>query len=140
MKRYVTVISLLLIFLSACSRSEIIGLTEPVKSINGTWKISQATRNGTDLTNSFNFSHFSIKFTDSTYTIDSLVPFAVEGSGSYHFDDPQYPFKILFMQQDSTMKEFNLQFPIVNGVRNIVLTFSPGCTSNSYQYTLQKTN
>ncbi len=140
MKRYLIVISSLLIFLSACNREEVIGLTEPIKSINGTWRISQALRNGTDLTNSFDFSHFSIKFTDSTYTIDSLVPFAVEGSGTYRFDNPQYPFKIQFIQQDSSARAFNLQYPIVNGVRNIILSFSPGCTSNTYQYTLQKTN
>lgn len=129
-----------MMFLGSCNKNEVLGLTEPIKSINGTWKISQATRNGTDLTNGFNFSHFKINFADSAYSIDNLVPFAIEENGTYQFDNPQYPFKILFHEQDSSVKEFNIQYPIVNGVRNIILTFSPGCQSNSYQYTLQKFN
>ncbi|ANI89644.1 hypothetical protein A9P82_10305 [Arachidicoccus ginsenosidimutans] len=130
-----------LMLFSNCHREDILQYKqEPVKSIAGTWKIIGATRNGTDLINRFDFSHFKITFTDSSYTIDSLVPFIVTQNGKYHLDDPQYPFKIYFETQDNSSKELDLKYPSTNGVRNIVLTFSPGCSSNSYTYTLQKVN
>ena len=113
---------------------------EPMKNIAGSWAIIHATRNGTDLTSSFDFSHFRIVFTDSTYAIDSLVPFIVNTNGKWVFDDPQYPFNIVFTPKDSSAVKAPFLFPVTGGVRNIVLTFSPGCPTNSYQYTLQKAN
>jgi hypothetical protein len=113
---------------------------ESTKVINGTWKIINASRNGTDLTSRFNFSHFSITFNDGSYTLDSIVPFVVAQNGSYHLDDPQYPYKIYFQAQNDSTKELDFQYPVINGVRNIILVFSPGCSSNNYIYTLQKVN
>ncbi len=67
----------------------LIAPSEPVKSLSGNWQIIKATRNGTDLTARFDFSQFRIRFADSTYTIDSLVPFIVSRSGKMGlFDDP----------------------------------------------------
>ncbi|MDR0792987.1 MAG: DUF5004 domain-containing protein [Chitinophagaceae bacterium] len=113
---------------------------ESTKLITGTWKIIDVSRNGTDLIGRFDFSHFRITFSDSAYTLDSLVPFVVAQNGTYHLDDPQYPFKIYFQTQNNAAQELNFQYPVINGVRNIILAFAPGCSSNNYTYTLQKVN
>lgn len=124
----------------ACKQERLVISSEPVKELSGSWSIIKATRNGTDLTSRFDFSHFRINFSDSSYTIDSLVPFIVSRNGKWSFDDPQYPFNINFTETDSAEKTSALQFPVVSGQRNVTITFSPGCTLNSYQYTLQKAN
>lgn len=124
--------------LFSCKPEHLMVPSEPVKNISGNWQIIKATRNGTDMTSRFDFTHFRILFTDSTYAIDSLVPFIVNKNGRWAFDDPQYPFNISFVATDSASKSSALQFPVTNGVRNLIITFSPGCTLNSYQYTLQK--
>lgn len=132
---------LIMAMLFSCHREDFpTNYHESVKSLNGTWKIVDAVRNGTDLTSRFDFSHFKITFSDSSYAIDSLVPFVVSQNGKYHLDDPGYPFKIYFETQNDSAKELDLEYPIVNGARNIILTFSPGCSSNTYTYTLQKVN
>ncbi|MES1249784.1 MAG: DUF5004 domain-containing protein, partial [Chitinophaga rupis] len=43
-----------------------------------------------------------------------------------------------FVATDSAARSSGLQFPVTNGQRNLIITFSPGCTLNSYQYTLEK--
>jgi hypothetical protein len=111
--------------------------TETVKNVSGAWEIVRATENGANLMPYFNFSNFRITFTDSTYAIDSLVPFIVSRNGKWAFNDPQYPFSIMFTPTDSATVSSPLQFPVVGGVRNLIITFSPGCPQNSYQYTLQ---
>ena len=114
---------------------------EALKNITGSWGIIHATRNGTDMTNGFDFTKFRIVFTDSTYAVDSLLPFIVTTKGRWVFDDPQYPFSLIFTPTDSSKSiTAPFLFPVTGGVRNIILTFSPGCPSNSYQYTLQKVN
>ena len=126
--------------LFSCKIEHVNPPNEPMKNIAGSWGIIHATRNGTDLTSSFDFSHFRIVFTDSTYAIDSLVPFVVSRNGRWAFDDPQYPFNLIFSPADSPNVSTPFTFPVTGGVRNIILTFSPGCPSNAYQYTLQKAN
>jgi Domain of unknown function (DUF5004) len=126
--------------LFACKPEHLIIPSEPVKDVSGNWQIIKATRNGTDLTARFDFSHFRIQFSDSSYTIDSLVPFIVSKNGKWAFDNPNYPFYLSFTATDSSAKTSPLLYPVVNGQRNIIITFSPGCTLNSYQYTLQKAN
>jgi len=111
---------------------------EPVKSLKGNWRITGVARNGNDLTNFFDFSKFRINFTDSSYTLSEKVPFLVTESGTWHFDDPQYPFQLALKAKDSTEKISPLVFPIVGGKRTMVLTLSPGCKSNIYQYNLEK--
>jgi hypothetical protein len=115
---------------------------EPVKDISGTWSILGAARNGTDLTGGFDFTRFRITFTDSTYKIDSLLPFFVNATtGKWAFNDPKYPFTLILTPTDSSAAvSCPLVFPVVGGMRNMILTFSPGCTANSYQYTLQRVN
>jgi hypothetical protein len=124
----------------ACRPERLTIPSEPVKDLSGNWQIIKATRNGTDLTARFDFSHFRIHFSDSSYTIDSLVPFIVSRNGKWSFDDPNYPFALSFRATDSSAKTSPLLYPVTGGQRNIIVTFSPGCSLNSYQYTLQKAN
>lgn len=128
-----------LIFLS-CKKEEVSIPAEPVKEINGSWKIIKALRNGVDMTARFDFSKFRINFSDSNYTISNLVPFIVNANGAWKFDDPEYPFVMSFQANGDTLKTSAVQYPVVKGVRNIVISFSPGCQLNTYQYTLEKEN
>ncbi|HLZ87337.1 MAG TPA: DUF5004 domain-containing protein [Puia sp.] len=125
----------------SCKVEHLTPPNEPMKNIAGSWGIIHAIRNGTDMTNGFDFTKFRIVFTDSTYAIDSLLPFIVTTRGKWVFDDPQYPFNLIFTPADSSRSiTAPFLFPVTGGVRNIIFTFSPGCPSNSYQYTLQKVN
>ncbi|HEX6429640.1 MAG TPA: DUF5004 domain-containing protein [Niastella sp.] len=124
----------------ACKPELLVVASEPVKDLSGNWQIIKATRNGTDLTQRFDFSRFRIHFTDSTYTIDSLVPFIVSRNGKWAFDDPTYPFTLSLKATDSSAKSSPLLYPVTGGQRNLIITFSPGCSLNTYQYTLQKAN
>ena len=128
------------LLLLACKPERLVAPNEPVKALSGSWQIIKATRNGADLTSRFDFSKFRIHFTDSSYTIDSLVPFVVSKNGKWAFDDPTYPFQISFAPPDSSRKFSPLLYPVTAGQRNIIISFSPGCGLNSYQYTLQKAN
>ena len=141
MKKIIFIFLLLLnAGLFSCKTEKITVPSEPLKNVNGSWKIIAATRNGEDLTARFDFSQFRLNLSDSTYTIDSLVPFIVNKSGKWHFDDPVYPFSIYFKQMDSTTKISPILYPVVNGQRNIIMTLSPGCSLITYQYSLQKAN
>ena len=132
---------LLLVFaisLFSCKTEKLETPSEPVKDITGNWQVVQVTRNGTDLTRRFDFSNFRIKFSDTSYTLTNLIPFLVNKNGTWRFDDPQYPFRLSLIAKDSSAKVSSLLYPIVGGKRNMVLSISPGCTKNIYQYTLQK--
>ncbi|MBO9202462.1 MULTISPECIES: DUF5004 domain-containing protein [Niastella] len=124
----------------ACKPELLVTPSEPTKGLSGSWQIIKATRNGTDLTTRFDFSRFRINFTDSSYTIDSLVPFIVSRNGKWSFDDPTFPFSLSFQPTDSSARTSPLQYPVTGGQRNLIISFSPGCSLNTYQYTLQKAN
>lgn len=139
MKRVLSIIVLIFLLINlSCKKENTMIPPEPVKSINGNWKIIKALRNGTDLTNRFDFSSFRISFTDSTYAITNPVPFIVSKNGRWSFDDPVYPFKMSFTVQGNGPVGSTIQYPVVKGVRNIIISFSPGCTLNTYEYTLQQ--
>jgi hypothetical protein len=140
MKKILLLLLLYATALFSCKPEKLVVPSEPVKNVNGSWQIIKATRNGTDLTSRFDFTHFRVHFTDSTYTIDSLVPFIVSKNGRWAFDDPTYPFNINFTATDSAVRKSSLLYPVTGGQRNMIITFSPGCNLNSYQYTLQKAN
>ena len=141
MKKLISVpVIILLLLVFSCKKENAVAPAEPVKAITGNWKIIKAVRNGADLTARFDFSAFRINFADSAYTITDQVPFIVSKNGKWSFDDPQYPFKMFFTAQSDTTKSTAILYPVVDGVRNIVISFSPGCTTNIYQYTLQKAN
>ena len=139
MKKIISLSLLFFLLLTfSCKKENTTIPGEPVKEIGGSWKIIKALRNGTDLTNRFDFSAFRIKFADSSYTIENPVPFIVGKNGKWSFDDPTYPFKMSFTAQSDTAVSSSIQYPVTDGVRNIIISFSPGCTLNTYQYTLQK--
>lgn len=137
---FLTTILLLLVAVlyTSCKKENTKRPAEPVKQIDGSWKIIKALRNGTDLTNRFDFSKFRISFSDSSYTVTEPVPFLVSKNGNWSFDDPDYPFAVYFRATGEPEATSTVQYPVVKGVRNLILSFSPGCTSNTYEYTLEK--
>jgi len=131
---------LLMMQLVSCKMEEIATI-ESVKQIQGSWQITKATRNGTDITEKFDFTPFRITFqADGNYQVDHPLPFIVAKDGVYSLDDPQYPFQIKFKEAETNREVgSSFDYPIVEGTRNLYLTFSTGCSSNTYVYTLKKT-
>jgi len=125
----------------SCKMEEIAAV-ESIKQIQGSWRISKATRNGTDITEKFDFSPFRITFNENgSYKVQYPLPFIVSGEGEYTLDDPNYPFQIKFKEAQSNKEvSSSFDYPIVEGSRNLYLTFSVGCTANTYIYTLIKNN
>jgi len=113
---------------------------EATKDVSGNWVVIAATRNGTDLTSIVDFSQFKLSFSQGKYTLINKLPFLVSQNGTYSLDDPQYPFQISFTPTGSKAVSTAFTYPIVNGVRQLTLTFSPGCPNNTYVYTFQKAN
>jgi hypothetical protein len=142
MKNLILIVSVAFSFtIFSCKTAEHLSLpSESVKSLKGNWQIVAATRNGEDMIARFDFSQFRINFADSTYTIENLVPFAVNKNGKWSFDNPTYPFSLNLTTSDGTTKTSAISYPVVNGQRNLIITLSPGCSLNTYQYTLQKVN
>lgn len=132
---------ILLVVAGGCERTDTL-VPEQVKDIAGEWRITKATRNGTDITAMTDFTQFRIRFTsDKQYTIEHALPFVVSKNGNYSLDDPKYPFRITFNQAGATAAvSTTFTYPVVNGRRNMNFTFSPGCASNTYLYTLEKVN
>ncbi len=108
----------------------------------GSWRIIKATRNGSEITSSMDFSRFRLILNhDGTYSIDNYLPFVVsETSGQWKLNDPYYPFLLYFYQPGEIEKETvaNMSYQIYGDRRRIVLSFSPGCQSNTYSYTFEK--
>jgi hypothetical protein len=145
-KVHLLLVALVMLVWSSCKTENINPVAEPVKDLTGTWKIVQATRNGTSLlplvdSAYISFSGFSIIFKSGSYTLVNPLPFIVSGNGTYSLDNPQYPFVITFKQSGSTTPVSTaFTYPIVNGVRVLTLVFSPGCPQNTYSYSLEKVN
>ncbi|MDR1681787.1 MAG: DUF5004 domain-containing protein [Candidatus Symbiothrix sp.] len=130
-------------FAAACDKFESQNTSVPEeaeKVIDGTWKITKATRNGVDITGLMDFSQFRIRFNhDKTYSIANYLPFVVKADGTWSLDDPQYPFHLNLIENGSSetfTSTFN--YPVVNGKRTILLSFSPGCRNNIYTYSFEK--
>lgn len=145
MKRIYQIKTLLLVMVvavlaTACRTEKVLPQKEALKDIAGSWQVIKATRNGTDLTAIIDFSGFKINFTSTGYALVNKMPFLVEQDGTFALDDPEYPYKITFTAAGKTPVATAFTYPIVNGKRQLSLTFSPGCTNNSYVYVLQKTN
>jgi len=130
---------ILLVIIHACKRDEI-RVPEQAKDISGAWRITKAMRNGVDITALADFTQFRIHFNpDGQYTIENPLPFVVSRNGSYKLDDPKYPFRMSFKQAGVNVEtSTGFTYPVVNGKRNLNITFSPGCTANTYLYTLEK--
>lgn len=137
--RYPLCLLILLFFISACKRQEI-AVPEQVKDLSGEWRITKAVRNGVDITTLTDFTKFRLRFAqENQYSIENPLPFLVNKNGNYSLDDPKYPLRITFSQAgtgDPVSTSF--AYPVVNGKRNLVFSFSPGCTSNTYLYTLER--
>ncbi|MGQ8338261.1 DUF5004 domain-containing protein [Sunxiuqinia sp. A32] len=136
-----TAFLVLLVLVGACEmfEEETKVYTESPKSVVGSWKIVKAYRNEVDITALMDFSQFRINFQEnSSYTIENYIPFLVDGQGTYTLDDPQFPFHISFnVENEAEPLVTVLNYPIVDGHRQIGLTFSPGCRNNSYTYVLE---
>ncbi|GAB2686338.1 DUF5004 domain-containing protein [Mucilaginibacter koreensis] len=128
----------IIISVSACKTEKIIPAQEPAKDISGKWQVIKATRNGTDITKLVDFSKFRVSFDAGKYTLLDKLPFLVNQDGSYSLDDPQYPFQIAFTANGGKAVATSFTYPIVNGVRQLSITFSPGCANNNYVYVFQK--
>jgi len=138
--RFSITISLLILLLgiNACKRQEI-AVPEAMKDISGEWRITKAVRNGIDITTLTDFTKFRIRFQDKQYHIEHPLPFVVNKNGSYSLDDPAYPLRISFVQTGTDAPvSTGFTYPVVNGRRNLVFSFSPGCKSNTYLYTLER--
>ena len=133
-------ILLMMMIFASCKVERLSPVAESTKDITGDWTVIAATRNGTDLTSTIDFSQFKVSFKDGKYTLINKLPFLVSKDGSYSFDDPQYPFKISFTATGSPAVATAFTYPIVNGIRQLTLTFSPGCPGNTYVYTFKKAN
>jgi hypothetical protein len=137
-------IVLLLCIASACNKfkdnssSEVV--PESTKQIDGEWQLSTVTRNGTDITSAMDFSAFHLILnSDSTYTLVDRMPFIVKKDGKWSVDDPKYPFHLTFTESGSgNGVTTEIKYPVVEGKREISLTLSPGCHSNTYIYVFKK--
>jgi hypothetical protein len=134
-------IMLVTALLTSCKTEKIAPVAESAKDIAGSWKVLKATRNGTDVTALIDFTQFRVNFDNAgNYTLVNRMPFIVNANGQYALDDPNYPFNISFTPAGGQLTKTTFNYPIVSGARQINLTFSPGCTLNTYIYTLVKTN
>jgi hypothetical protein len=139
LKYNLLLVALSTILWASCKVDKVLPVAESVKDISGSWKVVKATRNGTDLVSIIDFTQFRVKF-DGTggYTLINPLPFVVSKEGKYSLDDPNYPFKITFTPTGAAAISTAFNYPIIGGARQLNLTFSPGCTLNTYIYTLVK--
>lgn len=113
---------------------------EMPKSLDGTWRLSTVSRNGADITKTMDFSRFILRLNkDNTYKIENYLPFVVKKEGTWKVDDPKYPFNLIFTEEGmQSDKITEIKFPVVNGVRQVSVMLSLGCSSNKYIYVFQK--
>lgn len=121
------------------------GADEAEKDFIGTWTISTVKRNNIDVTELLqeDIPDFRLVISsDGTYTLDEGMPFPVEENGTWSVDDPRHPFVLSFTEEGSVGETVNVEinFPIVGASRQLSLTHSPGCTSNYYEYLLERAN
>ncbi len=139
-----TLLLLVSCFVASCSSflddSDPYDGVESAKNLSGVWKISGVERNSVDITDQMDFSQFRLNLNaDGTYSIENYLPFVVKGNGTWATNDPQFMFTISFLESatnDTTNVEVN--YPITNGERKLVMTLSPGCYSNTYTYTMER--
>jgi len=117
------------------------GKREVSVDVSGVWKIVQASRNGVDITSLMDFTRFRLNLNgDGMYSIDNYLPFITkETNGKWAIDDPVFPFRLFFSDSNGSNEiAVNLNYPVNKGKRRIILTFSAGCSSNTYSYTFEK--
>jgi hypothetical protein len=133
---------MMLVSCLSCESNDDGPLAESVKNIDGSWRVVSVARNDLDITDAFDFTRFRVDFSeDGTYSFENYLPFIVKREGTWGLDDPKYPFKINFKESNNTeMVSADLTYPVVEGKRQIQLTFSPGCVLNRYKYVLERVN
>lgn len=117
---------------------------EQARDLSGNWAITSATRNGTDMTDRFDFSGFRLVITENenggiNYTINNEAPFLVRSNGTITPDDPAYPFSLTFRENgngEGAVAE--LTSPILSEISPLILEFSTGCGANVYSYSFEK--
>ena len=116
--------------------------SEVAKDLSGVWKIMTVTRNGVDITKDMDFSQFTLHLNENgTYKIDNYLPFVVQKDGNWSTDNPDYPFRLSFTEKNSSSATtVNLNYPTIKGSRNLLIKLSPGCSSNSYMYQMERTS
>ena len=127
------------LMVSCVTKKEI--FSEPQKDLNGSWRISQVLRNASDITQYIDSAGFRLTLqNDKSYTLEmNHIPFVVNSSGTWSTDDPQYPYFLSFLPRDSTTTiKASIGTPVSGGLRNLQVTFSPGCHSNTYVYIFEK--
>ena len=113
---------------------------EPVKGLNGKWRVARVIRNAEDITPTVDSTGLRLTLLDdNSFTIENNnIPFVANENGTWLLDDPAYPFHISFKAKDSiTIGVADLSVPVEMGKRKMLITFSPGCNSNKYIYTLE---
>ncbi len=142
-KIFFPVMIMMLIATVSCSTKKEM-LAEPVKDLNATWHIQNVTRNTVDITQYIDAADFKLTLSpDNTYTLEgNNIPFLVNNAaGTWSSDDPQYPYNITLKPADSTSSfSGSIATPVSKGQRTLSITFSPGCHSNTYIYTFEKSN
>jgi len=138
MKNPVLVLSLILIVCS-CNLFEDVnsgsGNKEVHLDVAGNWQIISASRNGSDITSTLAFTRFKLNLNENgMYSIENYLPFVTKKtSGRWAIDDPVFPFRLFFYDTDGSNEIVAiLNYQIYEGKRRIILTFSPGCASNTY--------
>ena len=107
----------------------------------GTYKITQAARNGEDITEEIDFSAFRLHLLkDGSYSIENYLPFVVQKNGGWEVDKLQGPTKITFTNSASSEPSVGTMsnYKIVNEVKIFDLSFHTGCLRNVYTYTLEE--
>lgn len=138
--RYVSLLLCGVVVFSACQTTRE-SFTEPVKDLNGTYKITGVVRNSVDITQYVDSAGFRLMLmSDNTYTLQgNNIPFVVNSNGKWSADDPQYPYNLSFSPTDSTSSfTGRIGTPVSKGQRGLQVTFSPGCRNNSYVYMFEK--
>ena len=135
---FLVILTALLCSCNSFKDSEEYTAAEHEKHLEGTWTISKASRNGVDITKLMDFSEFKVNFkTDNTYQIDNYLPFLVRDNGTWKINDTKHPSQINFKEESKTEEKIsNIEYLIVKGKRQLVLTFTPGYPTNRYTYVL----
>jgi hypothetical protein len=145
MKRKLLYVILGALAIAGCSQfsddSNPYDVTEAVKDVSGVWKLKSVTRNNIDITTDMDFSRFALHMgDDGRYHIENYLPFVVQKDGQWSTDNPHYPFRLSFLEDGAaTSVDVDFRSPVVGGQRSLLITLSPGCASNVYTYTLERT-
>lgn len=134
-----TALAFAILAMSCATKKEV--FVEPMKTLNGTWRVSQVLRNASDITQYVDSAGFRLILQpDKTYSLEANnIPFVVNSNGTWEADDPLYPYLLAFTPKDSTTAiKANIGTPVSKGIRNLQVTFSPGCHSNTYVYIFEK--